>query len=135
MIVPTTHKLINGDGRSMSLKPYYSVQLTVTSPQYWQLKDYESKEQIGFNDTYKEYINRLNFVRGECYRVMSNCCRSCVNIGDQFARSVYYGRYKVIPIHTEVFLFLRSYRIWLYGQYFMEKGYKYAYIWRSEGYG
>jgi len=26
----------------------------------------------------------------------------CVNIGDQFARAVYYGRYKVIPIRDEI---------------------------------
>jgi len=29
----------------------------------------------------------------------------CINIGDQFARSVYYGRYKVIPIHSEIIKF------------------------------
>ena len=32
-------------------------------------------------------------------------CRLCVNIGDQFPRSVYYGRYKVIPIRTEIIKF------------------------------
>jgi site-specific DNA-methyltransferase (adenine-specific) len=31
-----------------------------------------------------------------------------VNIGDQFARSVYYGRYKVIPIRTEVIKFCET---------------------------
>ena len=29
----------------------------------------------------------------------------CINIGDQFARSVYYGRYKVVPIRTEIIKF------------------------------
>jgi len=29
----------------------------------------------------------------------------CINIGDQFARSVYYGRYKIIPIHSEIIKF------------------------------
>jgi endonuclease YncB( thermonuclease family) len=28
--------------------------------------------------------------------------RLCINIGDQFARAVVYGRYKVIPIHAEI---------------------------------
>lgn len=28
--------------------------------------------------------------------------RMCINIGDQFARSIIYGRYKVIPIHAEI---------------------------------
>jgi len=32
----------------------------------------------------------------------------CINIGDQFARSVYYGRYKVIPIRTEIIKFCET---------------------------
>ena len=34
--------------------------------------------------------------------------RLCINIGDQFARSVYYGRYKVIPIRTEIIRFCET---------------------------
>lgn len=98
----TTHLLINGDSRKMSLLPNESVQLIVTSPPYWQLKDYGSEKQIGFNDSYEEYINNLNLVWSECFRVLGLGCRLCINIGDQFARSVYYGRYKVIPIHSEI---------------------------------
>ena len=33
---------------------------------------------------------------------------SAINIGDQFARSVYYGRYKVIPIRTEIIKFCET---------------------------
>ncbi|MDR3049373.1 MAG: thermonuclease family protein [Elusimicrobiota bacterium] len=82
-----------------------SVHLIITSPPYWQLKDYGSKEQIGFDDDYETYINNLNLVWQECFRVLHNGCRLCINIGDQFARSVYYGRYKVIPIHSEIIKF------------------------------
>ena len=32
----------------------------------------------------------------------------CINIGDQFSRSVYYGRYKVIPIRTEIIKFCET---------------------------
>ncbi len=85
-----------------------SVQLVVTSPPYWQLKDYGTEEQIGFNDNYESYINNLNLVWKECYRVLSDGCRLCINIGDQFARAVYYGRYKVIPIRTEIIKFCES---------------------------
>lgn len=101
----TTHTLINGDCRRMSLIPDSSVQLVVTSPPYWQLKDYGADVQIGFNDTYEQYINNLNIVWKECFRVLEDGCRLCINIGDQFARSVYYGRYKVIPIHSEIIRF------------------------------
>jgi site-specific DNA-methyltransferase (adenine-specific) len=85
-----------------------SVHLAITSPPYWQLKDYGTDDQIGFNDSYENYINNLNLVWKECYRVLDNGCRLCVNIGDQFARSVYYGRYKVIPIRTEIIKFCES---------------------------
>ena len=85
-----------------------SVHLVVTSPPYWQLKDYGHKEQIGYNDTYEDYINNLNLVWSECYRVLHKGCRLCINIGDQFARSVYYGRYKIIPIRTEIIKFCET---------------------------
>jgi site-specific DNA-methyltransferase (adenine-specific) len=72
------------------------------------LKDYGSSDQIGFGDTYEEYINNLNLVWQECYRVLATGCRLCINIGDQFARAVYYGRYKVIPIRTEIIKFCET---------------------------
>ena len=104
----TEHKIIFGDSRSLNQVNDKSVQLIVTSPPYWQLKDYGAKEQIGFNDSYEEYINNLNLVWQECNRVLADGCRLCINIGDQFARSVYYGRYKVIPIRTEIIRFCES---------------------------
>lgn len=104
----TKHRIIFGDSRSLNEIPDKSVQLIITSPPYWQLKDYGAEDQIGFNDSYEEYINNLNLVWQECYRVLSDGCRMCINIGDQFARSVYYGRYKVIPIRTEIIRFCES---------------------------
>jgi site-specific DNA-methyltransferase (adenine-specific) len=104
----THHKIINGDSRQMSELEDNSVHLVITSPPYWQLKDYGSENQIGFNDTYEDYINNLNLVWKECYRVLHNGCRLCVNIGDQFARAVYYGRYKVIPIREEIIKFCEN---------------------------
>lgn len=104
----TWHKIIIGDSRWMKEVPNESVHLIITSPPYWQLKDYGNGSQIGFNDTYEEYINNLNLVWNECHRILHKGCRLCINIGDQFARSVYYGRYKVIPIRTEIIKFCES---------------------------
>lgn len=101
----TNHKIIFGDSRDMKQIKDKSVHLIITSPPYWQLKDYGDENQIGFNDSYEEYINNLNLVWKECNRVLADGCRMCINIGDQFARSVYYGRYKVIPIRTEIIRF------------------------------
>ena len=104
----TNHKIIRGDSRNMAELADKSVHLAITSPPYWQLKDYGTENQIGFHHSYEDYINNLNLVWKECYRVLHDGCRLCVNIGDQFARSVYYGRYKVIPIREEIIKFCET---------------------------
>ncbi len=104
----TKHKIVFGDSRQMNEIKDKSVHLVITSPPYWQLKDYGSSKQLGFDDSYEEYINNLNLVWKECFRILENGCRLCINIGDQFARSVYYGRYKVIPIRTEIIKFCET---------------------------
>lgn len=100
--------IIIGDSRRMEELEDGSAHLIITSPPYWQLKDYGNGSQIGFNDTYEDYINNLNLVWKEGYRVLHKGCRLCVNIGDQFARSVYYGRYKIIPIREEIIKFCET---------------------------
>ena len=104
----TMHKIVFGDSRNMQSIKDKSVHLIITSPPYWQLKDYGSVNQIGYNDSYEDYINNLNLVWKECYRVLENGCRLCINIGDQFARAVYYGRYKVISIQSEIIKFCEA---------------------------
>ena len=104
----TVHNIIIGDSRRMKELPAGSAHLIITSPPYWQLKDYGTDNQIGFHDSYEKYINNLNLVWSECNRVLHDGCRLCINIGDQFARSVYYGRYKIIPIRTEIIKFCET---------------------------
>lgn len=120
-MINTQHTIINGDSRKMNELQDKSVHLIVTSPPYWQLKDYGSDNQIGFNDTYEQYINNLNLVWKECFRVLHDGCRLCINIGDQFARSVYYGRYKVIPIHSEIIRFCETIGFDFMGQIIWQK--------------
>ena len=105
---PSRHKVFIADARSMRELPDASIHLVVTSPPYWQLKDYDRPDQIGFHNSYEDYVNNLNLVWKECHRVLHDGCRLCINIGDQFARSAYYGRYKVIPIRTEIIKFCES---------------------------
>lgn len=104
----TKHQIIIGDSRNMVEIPNRSIELVVTSPPYWQLKDYGNSHQIGFDNNYEDYVNNLNLVWNECFRVLEDGCRLCVNIGDQFARAAYYGRYKVIPIRTEIIKFCET---------------------------
>jgi len=95
-------KLYLADARSMQELENESVQLIITSPPYWHIKDYRVKGQIGYGQSLHEYLKDLYRVFSECYRALEKGSRFCINIGDQFARSVVYGKYKVIPIHAEV---------------------------------
>ncbi len=79
-----------------------SIQLIVTSPPYWSIKNYGIKNQIGYGQTLHEYLKDLYRVWKESYRVLEPGRRLVINVGDQFARSIVYGRYKIIPLHAEI---------------------------------
>src|SRR5438552_252707 len=104
----TQHLVILGDARRLDVLGPESVHLMVTSPPYWQLKDYGHEGQIGFGDDYSAYINNLNVVWLHCSRALKPGCRMCINIGDQFARAVVYGRYKLISIQSEIIRFCET---------------------------
>ena len=58
-----------------------SVNLVITSPPYWTLKDYDNDAQIGTGSTsYEAYIEELNKVWKECIRVLSPDGKLCINI-------------------------------------------------------
>lgn len=95
-------KIIIGDSRKMKEVDDESVDLIITSPPYWHIKDYGKPNQIGYGQTLHEYLKDLYYVWNECYRVLRKGSRLCINIGDQFARSIIYGKYKVIPLHAEI---------------------------------
>ena len=79
-----------------------SVQLILTSPPYGKIKDYGSREQIGFYDTFEEYFLKLKQVWTECHRVLEPKCRMVINIGDQYLRTTKFGRYRVLSISSKI---------------------------------
>ena len=94
-------KIIIVDSRKMIEVENNSIDLVVTSPPYWHIKDYGVEGQIGYGQSLHEYLKDLYRVWKECYRILKPGRRLCINIGDQFARSIIYGRYKIIPLHAE----------------------------------
>jgi site-specific DNA-methyltransferase (adenine-specific) len=98
----TAHRVYFGDSRLMPELDGESVDLVVTSPPYWCLKDYEHPEQIGWNQSYEEYLGALGEVFAECFRVLGAGCRMAVNIGDQYLRAAEHGRYRVQPIPADL---------------------------------
>ncbi len=95
-------KVILDDSRRMLEVEDNSVQLVLTSPPYYHIKDYGVEGQIGYGQSLHEYLKDLYRVWKESYRVLEPGRRLVINIGDQFARAIIYGRYKVIPLHAEV---------------------------------
>src|SRR5258708_1373090 len=64
----TTHRLRLGDARDLSWIPDSSVQLVVTSPPYWTLKEYApgNDKQMGHFDDYEHFLSQLDRVWKEC---------------------------------------------------------------------
>jgi DNA modification methylase len=100
--MPNWAKVYLGDSRDMSAVADASIDLAVTSPPYWHIKDYGVPGQIGYGQSLHEYLQDLYRVWRECFRVLWPGARLCINIGDQFARASVYGRYKIIPLHAEI---------------------------------
>lgn len=95
-------QLIVGDSRSMTELREDSIDLIVTSPPYWHIKDYGTPGQIGYGQDLHAYLRDLYRVWAESFRVLRPGRRLCINIGDQFSRATLYGRYKIIPLHAEI---------------------------------
>ena len=67
--------------------PCESVNMCVTSPPYYGLRDYGHGEQIGLEDTPEDFINKLVLVFREVKRVLKKDGTLWVNIGDTYAGS------------------------------------------------
>ena len=79
-------KIFNGDAleKIKSLKDK-SVDCIVTSPPYWQLRDYGVVGQLGLEDTVEEYIKKLLDIFDECWRVLKDTGTVFINMGDTYS--------------------------------------------------
>lgn len=103
-LVKTYHTLFVGDAvKEMRNLEDKSIGLVVTSPPYWNIKNYQVKGQIGYNQSYEDYINSLKAVWKECKRVLQPGCKLVINVGDQFLRAKDNGGiYEIKPIHADI---------------------------------
>jgi DNA modification methylase len=65
--------------------PEESVNCVVTSPPYWQLRDYGINGQIGLEATLEDYIGKLVAVFREVRRLLAPDGTCWVNLGDTYA--------------------------------------------------
>lgn len=82
-----SYELHEGDCLAILPKiPDKSIHCCVTSPPYWNLRDYNTKGQLGLEKTPKEYVTNLIKVFREVRRVLRDDGTLWVNLGDSYAK-------------------------------------------------
>ena len=102
--IPTNHMLLLGDARRVTSVMDNSVHLVVTSPPYWNLKEYpEVAGQLGNMPHYDKFLNELDHVWRECFRVLVPGGRLICIVGDVcLSRRKNRGRHTVVPLHAAI---------------------------------
>lgn len=59
----------------------------ITSPPYWQLRDYGYDGQWGLEATFQEYLEHLWEMMDEIYRVLKPSGTTWINLGDTYSRT------------------------------------------------
>ena len=89
----------------LSFLPEESVNFFLTSPPYWNLRDYGSENEIGKED-YRTYIERLCTVWGECYRLATADAVLIVNVSNRRHKKRYY------PIGMDITQAMEGWVLW-----------------------
>lgn len=75
--------ILTGDALAMlKTLPEASVQCCITSPPYWNLRDYKIAGQLGLEKTPEEYVSKLVEIFGEVRRVLRDDGTLWMNMGD-----------------------------------------------------
>ena len=100
-----------------------SVTLVVTSPPYWNVRDYGNLEQIGFGQSYKAYIDSLNAVWKECIRVLQPNGKIAINIQPLPISADHSGfnRRIIQNIICDIEQFMRASDLYLSGMHYWDK--------------
>ena len=65
--------------------PNESVDCVITSPPYWQLRDYGYPEQWGLEPTFNEYLEHLWTLMDEIHRILKPSGTVWINLGDTYS--------------------------------------------------
>lgn len=99
----TLHSILVGDSQELSAIRSDSVHLVLTSPPYWNLKEYnDHSQQLGHIDDYHEFLDRLDEVWKGCFDKLVVGGRMIVVVGDVMQSRREHGRHKVVPLHADI---------------------------------
>ena len=102
--IPTNHTIWQGDTRCQNVLAPDSIQLVLTSPPYWTLKQYPEREgQLGNRYQYEAFLEGLNQVWQLCYDALTPGGRLICVVGDVcLSRRKNNGRHMVVPLHADI---------------------------------
>lgn len=99
----TEHTLYHADARDLSFIKDKSVHLVLTSPPYFNLKEYrKGNNQLGIINDYQQFVDELEKVWKECYRILVPGGRIVCVVGDVCLSRRKYGRHVVMPLHSDI---------------------------------
>ena len=105
----TSHRIVHGDARDLSFIEDGSVHLVLTSPPYWNLKRYEEHpDQLGHVDDYELFLQCLDRVWRESFRVLVPGGRVVCVVGDVCLSRRQHGRHVVMPLHADIQVLCRK---------------------------
>ena len=103
-----TATVMAGDARSIDFLGDESVHLVLTSPPYWNLKQYnEQPGQLGHIASYEEFLHELEMALRECHRVLVPGGRLVCVVGDVCLSRRRNGRHLVMPLHADICVMCR----------------------------
>jgi DNA modification methylase len=76
---------------TLSRMPDKSINCVITSPPYWQLRDYGYDGQWGLEPTFQEYLEHLWQLMDDIYRVLKDEGTCWINLGDSYNNSGWAG--------------------------------------------
>lgn len=84
-IVKHINDIIEGDAvQVLKSFPDESIDCMITSPPYWQLRDYGFKGQWGLEKTFREYLDKLFELMEQVQRILKPNGTVWVNLGDSY---------------------------------------------------
>lgn len=106
---PEGHVVRLGDARDLSWIPDSSVHLVCTSPPYGSLKEYPDRPgQLGNLPDYETFLDELDKVWEECFRVLVAGGRIACVVGDICIPRRRGGRHHVLPLSADIQVRARS---------------------------
>jgi DNA modification methylase len=104
-ILSTTHRIYEGDARRLEhLGAEPLLHLVVTSPPYWNLKEYPNRPeaQLGNLGDYSQFLEEIANVWRRCFQLLVPGGRMCIVVGDVCMSRRRTGRHSVVPLHADI---------------------------------